>query len=97
MILCPCCFQAVAYCSFHSRYNIINDIYVVTIRFSFDTDFNLNGKNVIIYTDKQDKFGQGSLGLAIGTIPASELGLKPIFELICTDSINYNFAIDILK
>ena len=68
-----------------------------TIRFSFDTDLNLNGKNVIIYTDKQNKFGQGSLGLAIGTIPASELGLKPIFELICTDSINYNFAIDILK
>jgi len=68
-----------------------------TIRFSFDTDFNLNGKNVIIYTDKQDKFGQGSLGLAIGSIPASDLGLKPIFELICTDSINYNFAIDILK
>jgi hypothetical protein len=68
-----------------------------TIRFSFDSNFNINGKNVIIYTDKLDKFGQGSLGLAIATIAAADLSAKPIFELICTDSIEYNFAIDILK
>jgi hypothetical protein len=67
------------------------------IRFSFDTTFGINGKNVIIYTDKLDNFGQGSLGLAIATIPAADLSTKPIFELICTDSTNYNFAIDILK
>jgi hypothetical protein len=68
-----------------------------TVRFSFDTTLNLNGKNIIIYTDKLNRFGQGSLGYAIGTIPASELSTKPIFELICIDGINYTFAIDILK
>jgi len=68
-----------------------------TVRFSFDTDFNLNGKNVIIYTDKLNKFGQGSLGLAIGTITSVDLSTKPIFELICLDNINYTFAIDIIK
>jgi hypothetical protein len=67
------------------------------IRFSFDTDFNINGKNVIIYTDKLDKFGQGSLGLAIGTITSVDLSTKPIFELICLDNVNYTFAIDIIK
>jgi len=68
-----------------------------TVRFSFDTDFNLNGKNVIIYTDKLNKFGQGSLGLAIGTITSVDLSTKPIFELICLDNTNYTFAIDIIK
>lgn len=67
------------------------------IRFSFDTDFNINGKNVIIYTDKLNKFGQGSLGLAIGTITSVDLSTKPIFELICLDNVNYTFAIDIIK
>jgi hypothetical protein len=68
-----------------------------TIRFSFDTTFNINGKNVIIYTDKLNKFGQGSLGLAIGTITSTDLSTKPIFELICLDNVNYTFAIDIIK
>jgi hypothetical protein len=75
----------------------INFVDGQTVRFSFDTSLNINGKNIIIYTDKLDKFGQGPLGYAIGTIPAIDLSTKPIFELICIDGINYTFAIDILK
>lgn len=67
------------------------------IRFAFDTALNINGKNINIYTDKQDRLGQGSLGLLIGSINSVDLSLKPIFELICIDSINYTFVIDILK
>jgi hypothetical protein len=68
-----------------------------TIRFSFDTTLNINGKNIIIYTDKLDRFGFGSLGYAIATISTADISTKPIFELICIDEINYIFAIDILK
>lgn len=68
-----------------------------TIRFSFDTTLNINGKNIIIYTDKLDRFGFGSLGYAIATVATADISTKPIFELICIDEINYIFAIDIIK
>jgi len=68
-----------------------------TIRFAFDSNLNINGRNINIYTDKQDRLGQGPLGLIIGSISSTELSVKPIFELICIDSINYTFVIDILK
>ena len=67
------------------------------IRFSFDTNLNLNGRNINIYTDKQNRLGQGELGLLIGSITSVDLSIRPIFELICLDSINYTFVIDILK
>ena len=67
------------------------------IRFSFDTNLNLNGRNINIYTDKQNRLGQGELGLLIGSITSVDLSIRPIFEIICLDSINYTFVIDILK
>jgi len=67
------------------------------IRFSFDTNLNLNGRNINIYTDKQNRLGQGELGLLIGSITSLDLSIRPIFEIICLDSINYTFVIDILK
>jgi hypothetical protein len=68
-----------------------------TIRFAFDSNLAINGRNINIYTDKQNRLGQGSLGLIIGSISSTDLSVKPIFELICIDSINYTFVIDILK
>ena len=67
------------------------------IRFAFDSNLSINGRNINIYTDKQNRLGQGSLGLIIGSISSTDLSVKPIFELICIDSINYTFVIDILK
>lgn len=68
------------------------------IRWVFENDLLLNGKNIIFFTDKINKFGFGPLNKMIGTIQASELiSQKPIIELICLDEINYNFAIDILR
>jgi hypothetical protein len=68
-----------------------------TIRFSFDTTINMNGKNLIIYTDASNRFGSGSLGLVIGTISTSDISTKPIFELTCLNDSEYTFAIDILR
>jgi hypothetical protein len=68
------------------------------IRFVFDTPLALNGKNIVFYTDKTNKFGLGVLNKIIGTIPAIDLiGTKPILELTCIDEVNYKFVIDVLR
>lgn len=68
------------------------------IRFAFDMPLSLNGKNIIFYTDKTNKFGLGALNKIIGTIPSIDLiGPKPIIELTCIDEVNYTFAIDVLR
>lgn len=69
-----------------------------TIRFVFDTELEIANRNILIYTDALDIFGQGELNKLIATIPASELNSnKPIIELICIDEVNYEFVVDIIR
>jgi len=69
-----------------------------SIRIVFDTDLNINGKNIIIYTDKLNKFGNGSLNMSIGVLASTDLmGIKPIIEITCLDEINYTFSVDVLR
>ena len=68
-----------------------------SVRFSFDTSVNMNGKNLIIYTDASNRFGAGALGLVIATVPTSDISSRPIFELTCLNESEYTFAIDILR
>ena len=64
----------------------------------FDTPLAINGKNIVFYTDKLNKFGQGALNKVIGTVAAIDLsGQKPIIELTCLDEVNYTFAVDVLR
>jgi len=68
------------------------------VRFVFDTPLAINGKNIVFYTDKLNKFGQGALNKVIGTVAAIDLsGQKPIIELTCLDEVNYTFAVDVLR
>ena len=68
-----------------------------SVRFSFDTTLNMNGKNLIIYTDASNRFGAGALGLVIATVATNDISSKPIFELTCLNETEYTFAIDILR
>jgi hypothetical protein len=69
-----------------------------SVKFVWDTDLNINDKNILIYTDVLNRFGQGPLNKLIATIPGSELmSSKPIFELICVDEVNYEFVVDIIR
>ena len=68
------------------------------LRFVFDTEFNIDNKNLQIFTDKINRFGFGELNKSIGTIASTEYASnKPIFELTCIDPVNYEFVIDILR
>jgi hypothetical protein len=68
------------------------------IKFVWENELNLANRNILIYTDVLNKFGQGSYNKLIATIPSADLiSSKPIFELICLDEINYTFAVDIIR
>jgi hypothetical protein len=69
-----------------------------TMRFVWDTDLNIGNKNILFYTDKLNKFGDGILNKSIGTIASAELiSNKPIIEVVCLDEVNYTFAVDVLR
>lgn len=68
------------------------------IRFVWDSSLNIGNKNILIYTDKLNKFGLGILNKSIATIASTDIiSNKPIIEIICLDEINYTFAVDILR
>lgn len=61
-------------------------------------ELQLSNKNIEIYTDTLDKFGNGSLSKRIAIINASDLiSDRPILELICIDEDNYEFVLDVIK
>lgn len=69
-----------------------------TMRITFDNQIILNGKEIVIYTDKEDKFSNGIYGKTIGVIDTLNiLSTKPIFDIICVDEVTYEFYIDIIK
>jgi len=68
------------------------------IRFVWDSELNISNKNILIYTDKLNKFGLGILNKSIATIASTDiLSNKPIIEIVCLDEVNYTFAVDILR
>lgn len=68
------------------------------VKFVWDNTLDINNKNILIYTDVLNRFGQGPLNKLIATIPGNELtSSKPMFELICVDEINYEFVVDIIR
>lgn len=68
------------------------------VRIVFEDDLDINGKNILFFTDKLDRFGFGALNKSIGTITFNELlSDKPIIEVICLDEIEYIFGVDILR
>lgn len=69
-----------------------------TIRIVFNDILNINFNNIVIYTDTNNVFSQGSLNLKIAQIDdTSLLSNRPIIELICLDDNVYSFAYDILR
>jgi hypothetical protein len=68
------------------------------LKFVWENELDLDNRNILIYTDVLNRFGQGSYNKLIATIPSTELiSNKPIFELICLDEVNYTFAVDIIR
>jgi len=68
------------------------------IRYVWDTDINIGNKNIIFFTDKLNRFGNGILNKSIGTIASTQLlSSRPIIEITCLDEVAYTFAIDILR
>jgi sulfur relay (sulfurtransferase) DsrF/TusC family protein len=69
-----------------------------TIRIVFKNTLDINFNNILIYTDFDNNFGQGSLNKLISQIDDSELlSNRPIIELICLNDNTYEFTYDILR
>lgn len=66
-------------------------------RFSFDTAIDMGFFDMIFYTDSNNLFSLGSYGKVIGSINYTEIGNKPLFEIVCIDANTYTFKIDIFK
>lgn len=94
----------------NTKYNAMSDLNIYindnshrfkkgqTIRFVCDSPLSIGEKNINIYSDFINRFGSGKLNKLIASIPSSDISSdKPIFELICLDEVNYNFAIDVLR
>ena len=68
------------------------------VKIVWNTDFNLSNRNLYIYTDKANRFGNGVYGTLIGIITATDfLHNRPIIELICINDTTYEFNIDIVR
>lgn len=69
-----------------------------TMRFVFGNEINLNGNDIVIFTDKENKFNNGIYGKTIGVIDTLNiLSNKPVFDIICVNDVTYEFYIDIIK
>lgn len=68
-----------------------------TIRLTFNNNLNIGSYNIKIFTDSLNRLNQGIYGVTAAIIPNSEIGKKPIIELICTEQGILNFVYDIIK
>jgi hypothetical protein len=68
-----------------------------TVRFVFDTTVNMQARNILIYTDANNKKGYGNYGVLAGTVYNAEITEKPIFEITCLDVNSYSFVLDVLR
>jgi hypothetical protein len=68
-----------------------------TIRLAFNNDFDIGSYNIKIFTDSTNRLNQGFYGKTVAVIPSSEVGIRPIIELICTEQGDLNFVYDVIK
>ena len=69
-----------------------------TLRISFESDINLNGNRIVLFTDAANKFNLGKYGKTIGVIDNTNIiSTKPVFDVICANDIKYLFHIDVIK
>lgn len=68
-----------------------------TYELSFNGVYDMNGFNIIIKTDKSNKFNSGVYGKIIGSISSLELNTKSKYQIICLDEFNYQFLIEKLN
>jgi len=63
-----------------------------TLKIVFDSDLNLSGYNINVYTDKKNDWS-----LARQITSAELKGSKPYIELICTNQTTLTFVADVLR
>jgi len=62
------------------------------VKITFET-INMNGNNIKVYTGSSAGFNQ----LIADITPAQLLSNKPYIEVVCTNPINYQFEVDIIR
>ena len=69
-----------------------------TMRIVFADDIDLDTYTIELKTDALDRKGNGAYGQTIGNLTIADLvTTKPIIEIICIDSAQYNFYVDVIK
>lgn len=68
-----------------------------TIRLTFNNNLAIGSYSIRVFTDSTNRLNQGIYGVAIGVISNSEISLKPIIELICTEQGILEFVYDVVK
>jgi len=69
-----------------------------TLKISWNSEMDLNGFNVNIFTDSRNRFRTGTYGKIIKSISNSSfITNKPVIEIICISESTYEFGIDILR
>jgi len=68
------------------------------MRIVFADDIDLDTYTIELKTDALDRKGNGAYGQTIGNLTIADLvTTKPIIEIICIDSAQYNFYVDVIK
>lgn len=68
-----------------------------TIRIVFETPLDLGSRNIKIFTDSKNRLNNGIYGTQVASINNSELSVKPIIEIICTEQGILSFVYDIIR
>ncbi len=104
--------QFTNYIRFYTQNTALSDVYLFiddtnikfkdgqTIRITWNTSFDIGSKTFYIYTDKQNRLGNGVYGKLIGVINGSEflqIHQRPIIEIICVNDVTYEFDIDVVR
>jgi hypothetical protein len=67
-------------------------------RIKFQNAITLNGYAIKIFTDSNDKFGDGEYGKTIAVLNETDLiSDTPIIDIICKSTDTYEFYIDVIK
>lgn len=69
-------------------------------RIVFDDVLDMQAYSVIFQTDATNSFGNGTYGVYIGAASGAEFDIasdRPIFEILCVNSVNMTFVIDQIR
>jgi hypothetical protein len=68
------------------------------VRIKWNTEFSIGPKTFYIYTDKQDRLGNGEYGTLVGVVTGPEFkNTNPILEVVCIDEASYIFNVDVVR